>query len=82
MSKLRPHCRHCGGLLSNKPAHISEGYQFACLHCDEDFCNFEAVFKPAAKGMRLAWFAALAAFMAAYYLAMAAIYGLGYSINL
>lgn len=31
---------------------------------------------------RLAWCAALAAFMAAYYLAMAMVYGLGYSINL
>jgi len=31
---------------------------------------------------RLLWFAALAAFMAAFYLTMAGVYGLGYSINL
>jgi hypothetical protein len=32
--------------------------------------------------MRLLFAAALAAFMAAYYLAMVLVYGLGYSINL
>ena len=45
MITLKPYCKHCGGLLTRNPKFVSEGYQYACLDCDEDFCTFEVKFR-------------------------------------
>lgn len=41
----KPYCRRCGSFLTQNPRQVSDGYQYACLDCDEDFCTFEVKFK-------------------------------------
>jgi hypothetical protein len=47
MTNYKPFCKHCNSLLTQESEQVSEGYQFACLVCDEDFCTFEVKFKEA-----------------------------------
>jgi hypothetical protein len=42
-TKVTHTCRRCEAELSQNPEDVSDGYSFACLECDEDFCEFETI---------------------------------------